>query len=95
MRITSITGTQKTTTGDYEHLLLVISAAVDEEDNAAEAATNLTDFLDWFARKPIRDAQAQKQRAIVADEAATPEAKAKAENWLAKYETRKAKVEAM
>ena len=95
MKITSITGTQKATTGEYEHLVLVIAANIDEEDNAAEAATDLTDFLDWFARKPIRDAQAHKQRAIVADETTTPEAKAKAEGWLAKYEARKAKVEAM
>lgn len=95
MRITSITGTQKTTTGDYEHLVLVISATVDEEENAAEAATDLTDFLDWFARKPIRDGQAHKYRLALADENTTPEKRAAAERWLARYDARKAKVEAM
>lgn len=95
MRITSISGTQKTTTGEYEHLVLVISANIDEEENAAEAATNLTDFLDWFARKPIRDGQAHKYRLALADENTTPEKRTQAEVWLKKYEERKAKVEAM
>lgn len=95
MKVTSIEVTQKTTTGDYEHLIVHVTAALEDEDGMNEAATKVTNFVDWFARKPVRDAQARNKRSILADENAKPEDKEAAEKWLNRYEARKAEIEAM
>jgi hypothetical protein len=95
MKITTIEVTQKTTTGDYEHLIVHVSAALEEDDGMNEAASKVTNFVDWFARKPVRDAQARNKRSVLADENASAEDKAAAEKWLAVYDRRKAEIEAM
>lgn len=95
MKITTIEVTQKTTTGDYEHLIVHVTAALEEDDGMNDAASKVTNFVDWFARKPVRDAQARNKRSIIADENAKEEEKAAAQKWLEKYEARKAEIEAM
>lgn len=103
MRITNINVTQRTNTGQYEHLEIVVSAAIDETDAMAKAVEQVTDFVDWFARKPIRDAEAhrlsrQAEQVIPDDIVEGPKAQnevEKAKVWLAKYAARKAAIEAM
>lgn len=94
MRITSISMSQKVNTGKYESLDFTADANVDEGDDANECALTLANFVDWYARKPIREEQARANRQIIANEQATPDQKHVAEVWLKKYEERKLAVEA-
>lgn len=95
MRITNIRFTQKANPGNYESIEFGADAVISEEENPQEATKALADFVDWHARKTIRDGQARSYRMILADQGAPPERRQEAESWLAKYEARKAAIEAM
>jgi len=95
MKITTIRLAQKTNLGNYESLDFAAEAVIDDEDKLNVATGNLELFVDWHAKKPIRDKQANTYRAALADPATGPELKAAAEGWLKLYEARKAAVEAL
>lgn len=96
MRITGIKFTQKTNLGNYESLEFMAEAVLDEGvDNTDEATQKLADYVDWNAKKPIREAKARTYRHILLEEKATVESKSEAEIWLRLYEERKAKIESL
>ena len=95
MKITSIKFGQKVNLGNYESFEFSAEAVIDEEDKVNDVTAKLSDYVDWHARKPLRDQKARQNRAILADEKATPEAKQEAEAWLGKYEARRTAVEAL
>ena len=96
MRITNIKLTQKANLGNYESMEFTAEAVIDlDEDNVDTATRSLADYVDWNAQMPIREAKARVYRQVLADENAPEEKKAEAEKWMAKYEERKARVEAL
>lgn len=94
-RITNIHVMRRTNLGNYEHFEFSADAVISEEENLAESTTAIQDYVDWHARKPVRDALRAEHLKTVAKEDATEEAKAKAQRWLDKYDAMKSKVEDM
>ena len=93
MRMTNIKIAQKVNTGKYESLDFEAEAIIDEDDDPNAAATKLTNFVDWHARKPIRDLQLITfQNTLNNPEAPATEA-AYAQKWVTKYNERKLAVE--
>lgn len=95
MRITCIKITEKANLGNYESLEFSAEAVFDEGDNRTQVTEDLTNYVNWNAQRPIREAKARTYRRALTDEKATAEQKAEATKWLAMFEERKAKVEAM
>lgn len=93
MRITNIRFTQKANPGNYESIEFAAEAVISEDEDPQEATRALGDFVDWYARKTIRDGQARTYRLVLNDEAAPVEKRQAAQAWLTKYEARKAAVE--
>jgi hypothetical protein len=93
MRITNIRLAQKTNLGNYESLDFAAEAVIDEDETVNDAILRLSGFVDWHAKKPIRDAKARTYRSYL--EAGTDEQKAEAEAWLKIYDERKAAAEAI
>ncbi len=93
MRMTNIKIAQKVNTGKYESLDFEAEAIIDEDDDPNAAATKLANFVDWHARKPIRDLQLITfQNTLNNPEAPATEA-AYAQKWVTKYNERKLAVE--
>lgn len=92
MKITNIKISQKTNLGNYESLDFGAEAVISEDDSINDATTKLTDFVDWHAQKPIRDAKAREYRKILGAPNATEAAKAEATRWLTMYDERQARV---
>lgn len=95
MKIIEIRSFLKIDIGKYESKEFHATASVEEGDNLNDVTTQLDDYVDWHARKPNRDAQLRQMQAQAKNEQSTPEQKAQAESWIAKYNERKARVEAM
>jgi hypothetical protein len=96
MKVTTIKFTQKVNTGKYESMEFSAEAIIDPtEDKVSEATELLADYVDWNAKKPLREETCRTYRALLAKEDTTPAKKAEATKWLAKYDERKAKMEAM
>ncbi len=95
-RITNIEVSQKTNTGNYESFEFKASAVIDESENMEQATAAVTDYVDWHARKPLRDGRRKELLQIVAEGSQAPDTeKEKAAKWLALYDERKARVESM
>jgi len=91
--MTNIKIAQKVNTGKYESLDFEAEAIIDEDDDPNAAATKLANFVDWHARKPVRDLQLITfQNTLNNPEAPATEA-AYAQKWVTKYNERKLAVE--
>lgn len=95
MRITNIRFEQKTNLGNYESFGFSADAALGEDDNIAETTAKLANYVDWHAKKPVRDITRRNYQMIFNDPNAPADKKAEAELWLAKYNTRATEMEAM
>lgn len=105
MRITTVKFTQKANLGNYESLEFTAEAVIDMDSNQTpeEAASLLSDYVDWHAKRPLREQSLREWTAVLnspepADEKAKAEWQIKHANavkWMAKYEERKARVEGL
>ena len=95
MRITNIRFAQKANLGNYESLEFAAEAVIDEEDDINKATKKLSDYVDWNAQKPIREAKARSYKAIQNDANAPETKKAEAAKWLQMYENRVKEMEAL
>lgn len=97
MRIVCIKVLEKASIAQYESLEFSAEAVIDEGDNIHEETSKLRNYVNWHARLSIHSVEAKRQRAIVdnAEIPAEDQRKVNAVAWLARYEERKARVEAM
>lgn len=94
-RITNIHIMRRTNLGNYEHFEFSADAAITEEESVAEATAVLQEYVDWHARKPVRDGLRLDHLRIIANPESPEEAKTKSQNWINKYDAMKAKMEAL
>ena len=84
-KITELRIMQRVNLGNYEHIEVMATALIAENEKPTDAADKTLKFVDWVANKNQRDTQAQNfEREIKSGSLSTSEVEKKTK-WLAKY----------
>lgn len=94
-RITNIHVNQKTNLGNYESFEFSADAVIADDEDLEAATASVVNYVDWHAKKTLRDGKRRQYIQVLADENSTDVRKTEAESWLRRYDARKAEVEAM